>query len=193
MLKDKLSRYRVILASGSPRRQHFLRELGLDFVIEVKEVDESFPDHLKGGDITAFLSELKSEAFGPLGEHDILITSDTIVWLEDRALGKPTDREDAIAMLEALSGRTHQVMTSVTFRTPSGHETLTETTAVTFNSLTRDEIEYYIDHYRPFDKAGSYGIQDWIGMVAVKRIDGSYANVMGLPVDRVYDYLNTHF
>ncbi len=193
MLKDKLSRYRIILASGSPRRQHFLRELGLDFVIEVKEVDESFPDHLKGGEITAFLSELKSDAFGLLGDNDILITSDTIVWLEDRALGKPTDREDAIAMLEALSGRTHQVMTSVTFRTRSGHETLTETTAVTFNFLTREEIEYYIDHYRPFDKAGSYGIQDWIGMVAVKRIDGSYANVMGLPVDRVYDYLNSRF
>lgn len=193
MLKDKLQNHRLILASGSPRRQHFLRELGLDFVIEVKEVDESFPDHLKGGEITAFLSELKSRAFGALDEKDILITSDTIVWLDDRALGKPLDRNDAIAMLESLSGRTHQVMTSVTFRTASGHDTLTETTAVTFNTLTRSEIEYYIDHYRPFDKAGSYGIQDWIGMVAVKRIDGSYANVMGLPVDRVYDYLNRHF
>lgn len=193
MLKEKLSPYRVILASGSPRRQHFLRELGIDFVIEVKEVDETYPHHLRGGEITAFLSELKSDAFGPLAEADILITSDTIVWLEDHALGKPVDRDDAIRVLEKLSGRTHQVMTSVTFRTIDKSETITETTSVTFNTLTRSEIEYYIDHYHPFDKAGAYGIQDWIGMVAVKRIDGSYANVMGLPVDRVYEYLSTHF
>lgn len=193
MLKDKLSNYRVILASGSPRRQHFLRDLGIDFEIRLKEVEEIYPQHLAGGEITAFLSELKSEAFGVLDSTDILITSDTIVWFDGKALGKPKDKADAVTMLRSLSGKTHQVMTSVTFRTAERTETITETTSVTFNPLTDDEIDFYLECFQPYDKAGSYGIQDWIGLVAVKSIDGSYANVMGLPVDRVYHYLNARF
>lgn len=193
MLRDKLTAHRLILASGSPRRQQFLRDLGLDFEIRLKEVDEVYPDELQGGAITEFLSRLKSDAFGELAENEILITSDTIVWSDGRALGKPKDRADAFAMLRGLSGNTHQVMTSVTFRTSQSCDTITETTQVTFHPLTDAQIGFYLDTCQPYDKAGSYGIQDWIGLVAVQRIEGSYANVMGLPVDRVYAYLDSRF
>src|SRR5690606_37457319 len=121
---------------------------------------------------------------------EILITSDTIVWFEDKALGKPTDRQNAIDMLSQLSGKTHTVLTSVCFKTQTGSEVIRESTDVTFNELSLQEIEYYVDRYQPFDKAGSYGIQEWIGLIAVARIEGSYANVIGLPVDKVYQYLN---
>lgn len=167
-----------------------LRKLDLDFEVRLKEVEEIYPNYLKGGEITAFLSELKSAAFAQeLKPRDILITSDTLVWLDGAALGKPSSPEDALEMLRKLSGKTHEVMTSVTFATTEKTQTITETTRVTFNALTDEDMRYYLRKHKPFDKAGSYGIQDWIGLVAVAKIEGSYANVMGLPVDKVYQFL----
>ncbi len=191
MLKDKLKNYKLILASGSPRRQQFFADLDLEFEIRLKNVAEIYPDHLKAAEITEYLAELKANVFtSELRPNDLLINSDTIVWFKDKALGKPTDRQDAIDMLSELSGSTHEVITSVCFKTVDSSEIITESTFVTFNELSLEAIEYYIDRYRPYDKAGSYGIQEWIGFVAVSKIEGSYANVMGLPVDKVYQYLN---
>lgn len=190
MLREKLKGYKVILASGSPRRQQYLRELDVDFEIRLKEVEEIYPKELKGSGITDFLAELKAEAMtDSLSDDEILITSDTIVWHEGRALGKPRDYDDAFVMLQSLSGKTHEVITSVCIRNSGNSETFNETTKVTFNKLSDDEIKYYLDNYRPYDKAGAYGIQEWIGLVAIARVDGSYATVVGLPVDKVYQRL----
>ncbi|MEW5675816.1 Maf-like protein [Flavobacterium enshiense] len=192
MLREKLKGYSVILASGSPRRQQFFKELDLDFEIRLKEVEEIYDETLEAEAITNYLAELKANAFTEeLSEKDILVTSDTIVWHEGKALGKPKDYQDAFQMIASLSGKTHEVITSVCIRTKSKTDTFYEVTKVTFNVLRDDEIRYYLDHYKPFDKAGSYGIQEWIGLVAIARIDGSYANVVGLPVDKVYQHLLT--
>lgn len=191
MLQDKLKHYKLILASGSPRRQQFFKDLDLDFEIRVKEIEEIFPIELKAGQITAYLAELKASAFeGELIDNEILITSDTIVWHNDRALGKPKDKEDAFTILKSLSNCTHDVITSVCFKTNLKTDVITELTQVTFNELTDEAILYYIDNYKPYDKAGAYGIQEWIGFIGVSKIEGSYANVMGLPVDKVYKYLS---
>ena len=191
MLQDKLKHYKLILASGSPRRQQFFKDLDLDFEIRVKEIEEIFPIELKAGQITAYLAELKASAFeGELIDNEILITSDTIVWHNDRALGKPKDKEDAFTILKSLSNCTHDVITSVCFKTNLKTDVITERTQVTFNELTDEAILYYIDNYKPYDKAGAYGIQEWIGFIGVAKIEGSYANVMGLPVDKVYKYLS---
>ena len=189
MLREKLQHKRIILASGSPRRQQFLRELDIDFTIQLKEVEEIYPNHLQASEITEFLAELKANAFNLLGENEVLITSDTIVWHENKALGKPKDAQDAFEMLQSLSGKTHEVITSVCFKTKNSLETITETTKVTFNSLSDEAIQYYISTYKPFDKAGSYGIQEWIGLVGIAKIEGSYTNVVGLPVEKVYQKL----
>lgn len=190
MLREFLKDKKIILASGSPRRQQFFRDLDLDFEIRLKEVDEVYPSHLKGNEITNFLAVLKSNEFeGELAENEILVTSDTIVWHNDKALGKPKDYEDAFAMLKSLSGSTHEVFTSVCFKTISITEVISDVTKVSFHTLKDDEIKYYLDHYHPFDKAGSYGIQDWFGYIGVAKIEGSYPNVMGLPIDKVYQYL----
>lgn len=191
MLRDKLKNYKIILASGSPRRQQFFKDLDIDFEIRIKEIDEVYPPNLIEEDITDYLAVLKSDAFeGELLENEILITSDTIVWHENKALGKPKDYDDAFAMLQSLSNKTHQVITSVCFKTKNKTEVISETTKVTFHPLTDGEIKYYLDNYKPFDKAGSYGIQDWFGFIGVAKIEGSYPNVMGLPIDKVYQYLN---
>lgn len=191
MLQDKLKHYKLILASGSPRRQQFFKDLDLDFEIRVKEIEEIFPNELKAGQITAYLAELKASAFeGELIDNEILITSDTIVWHNDRALGKPKDKDDAFTILKSLSNCTHDVITSVCFKTNLKTDVITERTQVTFNELTDEAILYYIDNYKPYDKAGAYGIQEWIGFIGVAKIEGSYANVMGLPVDKVYKYLS---
>lgn len=190
MLKEKLKGFKIVLASGSPRRQQFLRELDADFEIRLKEVDEIYPDTLQGAEITDYLAELKAAALTEsLSDDEILITSDTIVWHENKALGKPKNKDDAFAMIKSLSGKTHEVITSVCIRNAGNSETFNETTRVTFNSLSDDEINYYLDKYQPYDKAGSYGIQEWIGLVAIAKIEGSYANVVGLPVDKVYQHL----
>jgi septum formation protein len=191
MLKNKLRNYSLILASGSPRRQQFFKDLDLDFEIRLKEIEEIYPPELKAEEITNYLAELKANAFeGELKANEILITSDTIVWHNDRALGKPKDEQDAFAILKSLSNSTHDVVTSVCFKTNSETKLLHEITKVTFNELSEDVIRYYIENYKPFDKAGAYGIQEWIGFVGVSKIEGSYANVMGMPTDKVYEYLN---
>ena len=192
MLKEKLKKYNIILASGSPRRQQFFKDLDLDFEIRLKEVEEIYSEDLKAEEITNYLAELKANVFlGELADNDILVTSDTIVWHENKALGKPKDYNDAFRMLQSLSGKTHEVITSVCIRTNAKTDTFYEVTKVTFNALPNEAITYYLDNYKPFDKAGSYGIQEWIGLVAIARIDGSYANVVGLPVDKVYQHLLT--
>ncbi len=190
MLKDILNGKHLILASGSPRRQNFFRALELDFEIRVKAVDEVFPEHLKGHEISDYLAKLKASAFdGDLGPDDILVTSDTIVWLDGEAINKPKDSEDAKRMIRRLSGRTHEVITSVCFKTASEEKIINNISKVTFIELSDEEIDYYVTNFKPMDKAGAYGIQDWIGYVAVSRIEGSYFNVMGLPVHAVYETL----
>lgn len=191
MLKDKFKNHKIILASGSPRRQQFLKDLDLDFEIRLKDVEEIYPEGLKAEEITNFLAELKANAFeGELKENDILITSDTIVWFNEKALGKPKDYEDAFQILQSLSDATHDVITSVCIKTAGKTDVFYELTKVTFNPLSDEAIQYYLENYKPYDKAGAYGIQEWIGFIGVSRIEGSYANVMGLPVDKVYTYLN---
>lgn len=190
MLNESLKNHKIILASGSPRRQQFFRDLGLEFEIRLKEIEEIFPDGLKAVEITDYLARLKADAFeGELAANEILVTSDTIVWHNGKALGKPKDYDDAVAILRSLSGATHEVYTSVCFKTVSKNEVINDLTKVTFNALTDAEIKYYLDTCKPYDKAGAYGIQEWIGIVAVRKIEGSYANVMGLPVDKVNSYL----
>jgi len=192
MLATKLQKYKLILASGSPRRQQFFKDLELDFEIRLKEIEEIFPQELKAEEITNYLAELKASAFeGELNDNEILITSDTIVWHNDKALGKPKDAQDAFEILKSLSNATHEVITSVCFKTNIGAYVIHEVTQVTFNKLSDEAIRYYIENYRPFDKAGAYGIQEWIGFVGVSKIEGSYANVMGMPTDKVYEYLCT--
>jgi septum formation protein len=191
MLQDKLKNHKLILASGSPRRQQFFKDLELDFEIRLKEIEEIYPLELKKEEITNYLALLKSSAFeGELQENEILVTSDTIVWHDDKALGKPIDKQDAFTILKSLSNTTHEVITSVCFKTILKTDLLYEITKVTFNELSDEAIHYYIDNYNPYDKAGAYGIQEWIGFIAVSKIEGSYANVMGMPVDKVYDYLS---
>ena len=190
MLKSKLQKYKLILASGSPRRQQFFKDLDLDFEIRLKEIEEIFPTELKAEEITNYLAELKASAFeGELNFNEILITSDTIVWHNNKALGKPKDEQDAFEILKSLSDATHEVITSVCFKTNSEKTVMYEVTKVTFCELSDEAIRYYIEKYKPFDKAGAYGIQEWIGFVGVSKIEGSYANVMGMPTDKVYEYL----
>lgn len=191
MLTHKLANYSIILASGSPRRQQFFKDLDLDFEIRLKEIEEIYPSELKAGEITNYLAELKANAFeGKLNDNEILITSDTIVWHNDKALGKPKDKEDAFAILKSLSNATHEVITSVCFKTKNKIELISEITKVTFNPLTDAMIDYYLEHYKPYDKAGAYGIQEWIGFIGVAKVEGSYTNVMGMPTDKVFEYLN---
>ena len=191
MLRNKLKKYTLILASGSPRRQQFFKDLDLDFEIRLKEIEEIYPPELKAHEITNYLAELKASAFeGELKPNEILVTSDTIVWHNNTALGKPKDEQDAFEILKSLSNATHEVITSVCFKTNEKVEILYEITKVTFNELSDESIRYYLENYKPYDKAGSYGIQEWIGFIGVSKIEGSYANVMGMPTDKVYKYLN---
>ena len=189
MLKKHLKNYNIILASGSPRRQQFLKDLNLDFSIQLKEVEEIYPPHLKGKEITDFLAELKSNAFTNLKKNDILITSDTIVWLDNKAIGKPKNKQEAITIFKEISGKKHQVYTSICIKTSTDIKIINDKTDVYFKDLNDDEINYYLDNFQPYDKAGGYGIQDWIGLIGVEKIDGSYFNVMGLPVHKLYTEL----
>lgn len=191
MLKDILKDYRIILASGSPRRQQFFKDLDLDFVIEVKEIEEIFPDHLKAEEISDYIAQQKAKAFTNLEAKDILITSDTIVWHKGKALGKPKSLDDAKQMIASLSNDTHQVITAVCFKTSNQIKTVHHKTTVTFKKLTAQEIEYYVNTHKPLDKAGAYGIQEWIGFIGITKIEGSYFNVMGLPTHLVYETLTS--
>ncbi len=189
MLSTKLNKYSIILASGSPRRQKFLRDLEIDFTIKLREIEEIYPANLKGVEITDYLAELKSSSYDDLKKNEILITSDTIVWLENKAIGKPKDRNDAIKILMQLSGKKHEVMTSICLKTIDSIKIVNDITQVYFKVLTQEEVEYYVDNFKPYDKAGAYGIQDWIGYIGVEKIEGSFFNVMGLPVHKLYTEL----
>lgn len=189
MLRNRLKNHHLILASGSPRRQQFFKELDVDFTIEVRAVDELFPESYEASEITDHLARLKAAAFTDLKPQDILVTSDTIVWFQGKALNKPQDRKEAYAMISSLSGQSHQVITSVAFTTTTQQIICNDTTTVTFKELTPEEINYYIDNYQPYDKAGGYGIQEWFGYIAVTSIKGSYFNVMGMPMHKVYETL----
>ena len=189
MLSEKLKNHNIILASGSPRRHHFFKEMGIDFAIEVKEINEIYPEHLKGAEITDYLSKLKAAAFSDLSNKDIVITSDTIVWQNEKAIEKPKDFEDAFKMLKSFSGGMHEVFTSVSFTGKNFQKTIHDSTKVWFNTLKDEEITYYLNTCNPYDKAGSYGIQEWIGYIGIHKIEGSYFNVMGLPTHLVYKTL----
>ncbi|WP_159947673.1 Maf-like protein [Polaribacter septentrionalilitoris] len=189
MLREKLQEYNIILASGSPRRQQFFKDLDIDFTIQLKEVEEIYPPELKGSEITDYLADLKSKAFTNLSENDILITSDTIVWLENTALGKPKNKKEAFSMLRSLSGKKHEVITSISIKSKDFQTIVNDTTVVSFKKISDKEINYYINNYKPFDKAGAYGIQEWIGFIAINKLEGSYFNVVGLPVHKLYEEL----
>ncbi len=192
MLQDKLKSYNLILASGSPRRQRFFKDLGLDFEIRLKPVKEEYPPTLRHFEITNYLAQLKSLPFkNELTNKDILVTSDTIVWFQDKALGKPRDANEAFKIIRSLSGNTHEVITSVCVKHMDFQKTVYDVTKVTFKVLTDDEIWYYINNFSPYDKAGGYGIQECFGFIAVTHIEGSYFNVMGLPTHLVYETLNS--
>jgi septum formation protein len=192
MLNDKLKDFNIILASASPRRHAFLKTMDLDFEIELHPVEEVYPDTLKGHEITDYLAKLKAEPFKKnLKETDILITSDTIVWLDGKAIEKPRDEAHAFKMIKTLSNKTHEVVTSICITTPSRQKIVNTTTKVTFRTLSDNEIWYYINNYKPLDKAGAYGIQEWIGAVAITNIEGSYNNVVGLPTHLLYETLNS--
>lgn len=183
-------KYQLILASKSPRRQELLKGLGLEFEIRTKEVEEVFPPALFKEEIPLYLSNLKAKAFeSELKENELVITSDTIVWNENKQLGKPKDRAEAIEMLQSLSGKQHEVITAVTLMTQAKTHSFCEITNVFFKELSLSEIEFYIDNFQPYDKAGSYGIQEWIGFVGIPKIEGDYFNVVGLPLFRLNEEL----
>lgn len=188
---DNLKKYKIVLVSASPRRKELLQNLGLTFKVRTLfGIDEQYPDTLRGEDIPRFISRKKAEAYrSSMADDELLIAADTVVCLDGRTLGKPHDAQEAKAMLHKLSGRFHQVITGVTVMTKDQMENFAVTSQVKFADLTDEEIEYYVDNYLPFDKAGAYGIQEWIGMVAVEELRGSYFNVMGLPVQRLYNVL----
>ena len=188
---EKLEPYRIILASKSPRRSALLKELGLNFELDAEDgVNETFPSGLMGRDIAEYLAILKSDAYSKtLKKNDILITADTVVWFKDHLLGKPRDEAHAREILRELSGNTHQVYTGVCLRSANKKKAFVSGTSVRFAKLSDGEINHYILKYKPYDKAGAYGIQEWIGYIAVEEIQGSYFNVMGLPVQKVYKEL----
>ncbi len=188
---DNLKKYNIVLASNSPRRKELMSGLGVDYVVKtLPDVDESYPDTLQGAEIPAYISREKADAYRALIQPgELLITADTIVWLNGEVLGKPKGREGAIDMLHRLSGTSHQVITGVCLTTSDWQKSFTAVTDVTFATLTEEEIIYYVDKYIPMDKAGAYGVQEWIGFIGVESISGSYFNVMGLPIQRLYQEL----
>lgn len=188
---DNLKKYKVVLASASPRRRELLAGLDVDFEIRaLPDVDESFPADLQGGDIPLYISKKKADAYRPMmADDELVITADTIVWLEGKALGKPVDEKEAFAMIRNMSGKTHSVFTGVAITTKSMQYSFVAQSDVTFAELTDEEIEYYVQKYRPMDKAGAYGAQEWIGYIGMSNIVGSYFNVMGLPVQCLYSEL----
>ena len=184
------SKYNIILGSGSSRRKELLGMTGINFSVMSIPVDESFPDSLKGTEISEYIVKNKSDAFNKLiKENEIIITADTLVWFENKCLGKPKDKKEAKYMLKLFAGKSHDVITSVGFLTTSNFKVLTESTTVIYKSLTDSEIDYYVENVNPIDKAGSYGIQDWIGMIGVEYVNGSYTSVLGLPVPQTTDHI----
>ena len=185
---QNLGRYRILLASNSPRRRELLAGLGIEYeTVSLPDIDESYPSGLKGGEIPAYISKKKAESYkSMMTEETLLITADTIVWLDGKVYGKPSDEKEAEEMLRQLSGNTHTVYTGVTLTTREKERTFTVATDVKFAELSPEEIEYYVRKYSPLDKAGAYGLLEWIGYIGVESINGSYYNVMGLPMQRLY-------
>ena len=185
---DNLKKYKVILASNSPRRKELLAGLGVDYEVRtLPDVDESYPETLQGADIPLYIAKEKADAYVAMMQPgELMITADTIVWLDDKVLGKPWDREDALQMLRTMSGRTHEVFTGVCITTTDWQRSFTAQTEVRFATLSEDEIIYYVDNFKPMDKAGAYGVQEWIGFIGVENISGSYYNITGLPVQKLY-------
>lgn len=187
MITDKLNNYRILLASSSPRRQQLLRETGLKFDVVIRDFDETYPADLPGEKIAGYIALSKARTFTKeLSDNEIAIAADTIVWCNKAVLGKPADSDDAIRMLREISGNTHEVITGVSIISGEKEISFSETTKVTFEKLTDEEIFHYVSYYRPFDKAGAYGIQEWIGIIGCSHIEGSYFNVVGLPVQKLY-------
>lgn len=191
VMLDNLKKYNIVLASKSPRRQELLKGIGIDFTILTKDVDESYPSRLPLVEVAPFLSLKKAKAFedSELPDNFMVITADTVVIAENEILGKPKDREDAFRMLRLLSGKTHRVVTGVTVHTKETSKTFSVVSKVIFDKLDNQEIEYYVDVYKPYDKAGAYGVQEWIGYIGVCGVEGSYFNVMGLPTHKLYEVL----
>ena len=188
-LNSQLSPLNVVLGSQSPRRKELLGGLDIEFTTKViPGLEETYPDTLQGEEIPVYLAEQKADAY-TLEDNDLLITADTIVWLDGRVYGKPADEDEAREMLRSLSGKTHDVITGVCVRTNKKNVSFASTTKVRFAELTEEEIEHYVNKYRPMDKAGSYGVQEWIGYIGVEHIEGSYFNVMGLPIQKLYTVL----
>jgi len=185
---ENLEKYKVVLASNSPRRKELLDGLGIAYEVKtLPGIDESYPAHLQGEEIPLYIAKSKAAAYlNQLVSNELIITADTVVWVADKVLGKPADKTEAIEMLQLLSGKTHQVITAVCLLTRTFQHTFTALTEVSFARLSNEEINYYVDTYQPFDKAGAYGIQEWIGFIGVERISGSYFNVMGLPIQKLY-------
>lgn len=188
---ENIQHYKIVLASNSPRRRELLSGLNLEYTVRVlPDIDESYPDTLKGEEIPMYISREKAKAYrNSMAEDELIITADTVVCINEKVLGKPRTQEEAKEMLRELSGKTHQVITGVCLMTCGLQRTFLATTQVTFDVLTEDEIEFYVEKFRPLDKAGAYGVQEWIGFVGVSRLEGSYFNVMGLPVQRLYQEL----
>lgn len=184
-----LKKHILILGSKSPRRQEFLKDLGLDYQIRTSDIEEEYPSHLRREAITDYVAQLKANSIKLLNDKEILITSDTTVWNNNQSLGKPADRDDAFNMLKSLSNKKHEVITSICLTSMQKQVTVHCITAVYFNELTNEMINYYIDHYHPYDKAGSYGIQEWIGLVGIEKIEGSYTNIVGLPTTQLMQEL----
>lgn len=191
MIPNLLEKKQLILASASPRRSLLLKELGLKFEIRLKDIEEIYPNHLKGKAISEFLAKLKATPFmKELRTDEILITADTIVWFDNKALGKPMDQEEAKQMLETLSGKSHEVISSVAITSFDKQVVISDHTKVFFKELSKAEINYYVENYQPYDKAGGYGIQEWIGYIGINRIEGSYLNVVGFPIQKFYEALH---
>lgn len=190
---ENLNKYEIVLASNSPRRKELLQRMGVNFKVRTLfGIDESYPDSLRGEDIVCYISRNKAKAYqSSMAPNELLITADTIVYVDGEVMGKPKNAEQAKEMLHKLSGKTHQVITGVTIVTAKRTEKFGVTSQVKFTNITDEEINFYVDNYLPFDKAGAYGIQEWIGIVAVEEIKGSYFNVVGLPVQRLYQKLKT--
>ena len=193
MMLENLKKYNIVLASKSPRRQELMKGVGLEFSVMTKDVDESYPSNMSVYDVAPYLSVKKAKAFNEdeLPENYMVITADTVVIVDDEILGKPKDTEGAYEMLNKISGKKHSVITGVTIRTSDKVKTFSVVSKVSFETLDKEEIEYYVNNFKPYDKAGAYGIQEWIGYIGVSHVEGSYFNVMGLPTQKLYKMLKT--
>lgn len=190
ILSEKLKNKNIILASGSPRRQEFIKDLGVDFEVRIKSIEEDYPQNLQAEEIADFLAKLKADVFlEELQPEDILISGDTVVWFDQQILHKPKTKQEAFEMLKKLSGKIHEVISSACITSLQKQLVFHDTTKVFFKELRDEEINYYIEKFQPFDKAGAYGIQEWIGKIGIEKIEGSFYNVMGMPIAKVYDCL----